>query len=520
MPNIKRAFFTSTKNLSSSDRINYLKAKTKYLSTINLAQTYANPPETNIYEKSKLITYNGPYKLTANYNDLSVVNNYCLSQSRSYTDLLDITKGKYLINPPATMQGGITTENINASEIYNANFFVYNSNNQVIMKYDNSVNTVDSETGHIYMDPSYNIYYNGNYPCYDYNNGYYRYVTINTSLEAQAYEHKFALKNYLQGFSYPIKFNLDCPTRSTNEIVNVEAMIITDPNGMVMVIRLLDNSVLRQILVGDDPRQIVRTNNNTFAYVTNFGSENVSLISLTNLSLVSMISVGINPWGIAISPNQNFVYVANYGSNNVSVINVWTNVVDATISVQTNPIGIAVTPDSARVFVVNHGSDSVTVIDANSNTVITNILLLGSPSTTLLPSYIAITPNGLYAYVTATGNNRVYIINVETREVIGNIEVGNEPNGIVIKPNGSYAYVANTGSSTVSVINLQNNIVENTFNSPNPYSFIMSQNGKFLYTSNYANKYYSVINTVNNITLNTINNNISAYGGTIFYLTI
>ena len=93
-------YFTSTKNLSSSDRINYLKAKTKYLSTINLAQTYANPPETNIYEKSKLVTYNGPYKLTANYNDLSVVNNYCLSQSRSYTDLLDITKGKYLLMPP------------------------------------------------------------------------------------------------------------------------------------------------------------------------------------------------------------------------------------------------------------------------------------------------------------------------------------------------------------------------------------------------------------------------------------
>ena len=64
-----------------------------------------------------------------------------------------------------------------------------------------------------------------------------------------------------------------------------------------------------------------------FAYVTNFGSKNVSAYSiaaggaLTPLA-ASPFAAGTDPYGIAIDPTGRFAYVANFGSNNVSAYSI------------------------------------------------------------------------------------------------------------------------------------------------------------------------------------------------------
>ena len=63
------------------------------------------------------------------------------------------------------------------------------------------------------------------------------------------------------------------------------------------------------------------------------------------------------------------IYVTNPGSNTVSVIDTKTNTVNATIPVGNGPTGVAYDSDDGRVYVANSGSNSVAVIDTRTNTV-------------------------------------------------------------------------------------------------------------------------------------------------------
>ena len=70
-----------------------------------------------------------------------------------------------------------------------------------------------------------------------------------------------------------------------------------------------------------------------FAYITNDGSNDVSVIDLATNAVTATIPVGSNPRGVAVSPTGTQVYVSNYGTNDVSVIDTATKSVITTIPV-------------------------------------------------------------------------------------------------------------------------------------------------------------------------------------------
>ena len=88
-----------------------------------------------------------------------------------------------------------------------------------------------------------------------------------------------------------------------------------------------------------------------FAYISNSGSNNVSVIDTATNTVIATVPVGTTPYAVAVSPDGAQVYVANSGSNDVSVISTATNMVTATVKVGRAPRGVAVTPDSARAYV-------------------------------------------------------------------------------------------------------------------------------------------------------------------------
>ena len=103
-----------------------------------------------------------------------------------------------------------------------------------------------------------------------------------------------------------------------------------------------------------------------FAYITNGGSNTVTVLDLVNLRQERVLAVGANPTGLAANPARNEVYAVNTGSNSVSVINAETNRVAATIPVQRRPYFIDVDHRGARAYVANSGSNDVSVIDLAS----------------------------------------------------------------------------------------------------------------------------------------------------------
>ena len=85
------------------------------------------------------------------------------------------------------------------------------------------------------------------------------------------------------------------------------------------------------------PDGIAYNYDNGNLYVTNRGSDTVSVINSTTKTLVKIISTGgIAPSSIIYNPVNNYLYVANTGSGTVSVINGTTNDVVKSISTGTN----------------------------------------------------------------------------------------------------------------------------------------------------------------------------------------
>jgi len=114
-----------------------------------------------------------------------------------------------------------------------------------------------------------------------------------------------------------------------------------------------------------------------FAYITNYGSNNVSVIDTSTNTVTANVTVGTGPYGVAVNPAGTHVYVANYDSNNVSVINTSTNTVTDNVTVGTKPFGVAVNPAGTRVYVANEGSNNVSVINTSTNTV-TDTIIVGT----------------------------------------------------------------------------------------------------------------------------------------------
>jgi YVTN family beta-propeller protein len=89
-----------------------------------------------------------------------------------------------------------------------------------------------------------------------------------------------------------------------------------------------------------------------FAYVTNDGSDNVSVIRTSDNTVVATVAVGRAPVGVAVTSDGALVYVANEFSDNVSVIRTSDNTVVATVAVGTFPVGVAVTPTTEACTIV------------------------------------------------------------------------------------------------------------------------------------------------------------------------
>ena len=267
------------------------------------------------------------------------------------------------------------------------------------------------------------------------------------------------------------------------------------------------NQVINTITVASYPRSVAFNPAGTLAYVTNEGSDTVSIINTVTNTVINTITVGTYPTDVVVSPSGTLVYVTNQyvtasGAGNVSVINSATNTVINTITVGTKPIGVAFNPSGSLAYITNEDSGTVSVINVATNTVI-NLIAVGS-----IPSSVAFNPSGTLAYVTNYGTTTISVINVATNTVINTITAGNSPFSVAFNPSGTLAYVTNQGSNTASVINVATNTVINTIPTGNtPFSVAFNPSGTLAYVTNSNSGTTSVINVATNSVINTVTTN-------------
>jgi uncharacterized repeat protein (TIGR01451 family) len=294
-------------------------------------------------------------------------------------------------------------------------------------------------------------------------------------------------------------------------MMSIFAYVANYGSNNVSIIDLSTNTVVETVAVGTNPIDVAITPDGNYAYVTNFNSDTISVIDTSNNSVVDTIVFDqfTRPNGIAITPDGNYAYVVNSGINNVAVIDLSTNTAVDNITVGNFPEEIAITPDGAYAYVTNaiSGTTSVSVIEISSNNVVDTISFeIDGFSRT--PRSIVFTPDGNFAYVAVSVAyiDSVYVIDTSSNTIIDTIRVGDNSWAITISPDGNFVYVTNTFTDNVSVINTSTNSEVNSINvGSDPEGIAITSDGNFLYVTNSNSNTVSVIETGINVVIDTIN---------------
>ena len=283
------------------------------------------------------------------------------------------------------------------------------------------------------------------------------------------------------------------------------AYITNGGSSNVSVIDTATDTVIATVDVGSGPYGVAIAPDGAKVYVSNMFSNNVSVIDTKTNNVTATVPVGISPAGVAITPDGTKVYTVNMGSypsyeGTVSVIDTSTNNVTATVPVGIGPMGIAVTPDGSNVYVVNELSSYITVIDTATNNVTSVPVGINGYG-------IAFNPSGKKAYVTNYISNSVSVIDTVTKEVTL-VPIGGVSGGVAVTPDGTKAYV--TVSKNVTIINTADNTVITSVDTGSKVLGIsVTPDGKKVYAANYGDtsnpgNTVSVIDTEKNIVLKNV----------------
>lgn len=270
-----------------------------------------------------------------------------------------------------------------------------------------------------------------------------------------------------------------------------------------------------------------------YAWVTNAGSNSVTVLDLVNMQPAGTIAVGPVPVAIAVNPARNEVYVVNSGGSSVSVIDAENNRAVASIPVHRGPVSIDVdrggerawvansasnnvsvldlvrrreiaavgvgespamariSPDGDTLVVANRGSGSVSILDAHSLAL--RAVFTGCPQA----SDTVILPDSSQAFVACTGGHQVMAIGLARRQtqipelradhLRALLDVGPTPVHLALKPDGGEIFVSNFGSDTISEIATGSDEVGGAYVvGEHPSGGIVSADNSEFWVSNYA----------------------------------
>ena len=257
--NFAKPFNVSQPHLNSSDRTAQLKSKTKYAAAVNLAQNGGT------LTKADGSKYVGPVQTTSS----------AVTSASSYDELLDVTKGKYLLVPPPSSNltaafspangdvyyGNFTVTDyaeahlsvtalgyptVTANPPPAANYFVY-PNQLVAATNPTPVTPVGFNVANIVVDPEYRVFYSQG-TCSTRN--YFKNVRVDPSIDvhwneeavlggtvvsSRPYNEQQAQRiiahqaQSLRGFQYPARVHLDlenCESKPSITPVAPDAPVI------------------------------------------------------------------------------------------------------------------------------------------------------------------------------------------------------------------------------------------------------------------------------------------------------
>jgi YVTN family beta-propeller protein len=151
--------------------------------------------------------------------------------------------------------------------------------------------------------------------------------------------------------------------------------------GSLNIIETIDDQVARILPLGVAPTFAYIDPHLLRLYVTNSGSNSVTVFDLTSINLgvipgittLATVNVGSGPVGVTALPDGTRFYTANSLSNDVTVVSATSYSVLKTVAVGQDPVWIASEPSSTKVYTANSIGASVSILQTVNDTLVTNM---------------------------------------------------------------------------------------------------------------------------------------------------
>ncbi len=272
-------------------------------------------------------------------------------------------------------------------------------------------------------------------------------------------------------------------------------LAIVDPRSFKVVAR---------VDAGDDPHEVVASDDGKFAYISNYGAfganpgHALSVVDLVNQKLLASVELGAllaphgldladgkvyftaegskaigryDPasqkidWVLGIGQNRTHmlvvgidrsrVFTSNVNSDDIGILerdkggdaSGW---IESYVTVGKGPEGFDVSPDGKELWAANSHDGTISIVDIASKKVTQSIDIHTKRSNRL-----KFTPDGKLALISDLGTGELVIVDVASRKGIKRLAPGTGAAGILITPDGSRAYVAESRDGHVSVIDLK-----------------------------------------------------------------
>ncbi|HET8783788.1 MAG TPA: YncE family protein [Pyrinomonadaceae bacterium] len=224
-----------------------------------------------------------------------------------------------------------------------------------------------------------------------------------------------------------------------------EKLFVTLPLiNQVAVISTRSWKVTDYIDTGVKPTRIMAQPDQQYIWVANDGG--VTVIDTANVKVAAKIESGAGRHDIVVSNDNRFAFVSNSESGTVSVIDVRALAKLQDVKVGPGPVSLSLSELSKAVYVASEGDGTVTVIEGQSHQV------LAQMKTKPGARSVRFAPGGRYGFVLNTKESTVNIFDAASNRMLHEIKSGKSPDQIMFSE--TFAFVRSLATENVEMLRL------------------------------------------------------------------
>jgi YVTN family beta-propeller protein len=293
------------------------------------------------------------------------------------------------------------------------------------------------------------------------------------------------------------------PVLSVAQVPSPALLVLEKNDKMLAIVDPATLKVTGRIPAGEDPHEIVASEDGKFAYISNYGAfqnpqHSLSVANLSQQKALPAVDLGAlraphgldivsgkvyftaegskvigryDPsshqidWVLGIGQNRTHMLLVNQDESRIFTSNVnadsigildrdkngdasgW---VETYIPVGKGPEGFDVSPNGKELWAANSHEGTVSVIDLASRKVVQTFDIH-----TKFANRVKFTPDGKMVLISDLGTGDLVVLDAAARKQLKRLNLGHGVAGVLIVPDGARAYVAVSPDSQVAVVDLK-----------------------------------------------------------------